>query len=144
MSFMDITATLDVSCPTDRIRPWICDLDRYPEWLSIVPTATAEANTHPSAWSVELRAKVGPIARSKKLRMVRTVDEPDHVRFERSENDGRSHSPWVLDASLTPIDAGSRLTMQLHYGGSFGAGLFQRLLEDEIENSKESLRALVE
>ena len=39
MSFMDITATLDVSCPTDRIRPWICDLDRYPEWLSIVPTA---------------------------------------------------------------------------------------------------------
>lgn len=143
MSFMDITATLDVSCPTDRIRPWICDLDRYPEWLSIVPTATAEAND-PSAWSVELRAKVGPIARSKKLRMVRTIDEPNHVRFERSENDGRSHSPWVLDASLTPVDAGSRLTMQLHYGGTFGAGLFQRLLEDEIENSKESLRALVE
>ncbi len=143
MASMDITATLDVSCPTDRIRPWICDLDRYPEWLSIVPTATAEAND-PSAWSVELRAKVGPIARSKKLRMIRTVDEPDHVRFERSENDGRSHSPWVLDASLTPIDAGSRLTMQLHYGGTFGAGLFQRLLEDEIENSKESLRALVE
>lgn len=143
MSFMDITATLDVSCPIHRIRPWICDLDRYPEWLSIVPTATAEAND-PSAWSVELRAKVGPIARSKKLRMVRTIDEPNHVRFERSENDGRSHSPWVLDASLTPVDAGSRLTMQLHYGGTFGAGLFQRLLEDEIENSKESLRALVE
>ena len=34
--------------------------------------------------------------------------------------------------------------MQLHYGGTFGAGLFERLLEDEIENSKESLRALVE
>jgi hypothetical protein len=34
--------------------------------------------------------------------------------------------------------------MGLHYGGSFGAGLFERLLADEIEASKQTLRSLVE
>jgi hypothetical protein len=93
---------------------------------------------------VELRAKVGPIARSKRLRMIRTIDEPAHIRFERNEVDGRSHSSWVLDAQLESIEIGTRLTMGLHYGGSFGAGLFERLLADEIESSKQTLRSLVE
>lgn len=141
---MDVTATLDTSCAAEALRPWVGDLERYPQWLTIVPAAIREEGSDPGAWAVELRAKVGPIARSKRLRMVRTVDEPDHVRFERSETDGRSHSPWTLDARLDPTSAGTRLTMQLHYGGSFGAGLFERLLEDEIESSKETLRALVE
>ncbi len=141
---MDLTALLDAHCSIDELRPWVDSLDRYPQWLSIVPSAHMEEGSDPPAWSVELRAKVGPIARSKRLRMVRTVDDQDHVRFERAEVDGRSHSPWILDVSLRPIDAGTRLVMGLHYGGSFGAGLFERLLEDEIESSKQTLRALVE
>jgi hypothetical protein len=141
---MDLTALLDAHCSLDELRPWVDSLDRYPQWLSIVPSALFEEGSTPPAWSVELRAKVGPIARSKRLRMVRTVDDQDHVRFERAEVDGRSHSPWILDVSLRPIEAGTRLVMALHYGGSFGAGLFERLLEDEIESSKQTLRALVE
>lgn len=141
---MDLTAILDAQCPLDELRSWVDSLDRYPQWLSIVPSALYEQGSEPPAWSVELRAKVGPIARSKRLRMLRTVDESDHLRFERSEVDGRSHSPWILDVRLGPIDGGTRLTMSLHYGGSFGAGLFERLLEDEIESSKQTLRSLVE
>jgi len=141
---MDITATLDAACSPEHLRPWVGDLDRYPHWLTIVPSAEPEAGSRPDAWAVELRAKVGPIARSKRLRMIRTVDDPTHVRFERAETDGRSHSPWVLDVTLGATDTGTRLTMGLHYGGSMGAGLFQRLLEDEIESSKETLRTLVE
>jgi hypothetical protein len=76
--------------------------------------------------------------------MIRTINEPSHIRFEREETDGRSHSPWVLDAELESIATGTRLTMGLHYGGSFGAGLFERLLNDEIESSKQTLRSLVE
>lgn len=141
---MDLTATLDASCSLEQLREWVGDLSRYPEWLSIVPRAVPEEGSDPSAWAVELRAKVGPIARSKRLRMIRTIDEPSHIRFEREETDGRSHSPWVLDAQLESLATGTRLTMGLHYGGSFGAGLFERLLNDEIESSKQTLRSLVE
>ncbi len=150
---VDVIATLDAACPVERFGPWIRDLARYPDWLSIVPRAepeaapaddaAAERDGHP-AWAVELRATLGPLARSKRLRMVRTVDDPDHVRFERWELDGRDHSPWVLDARIEPVESGSRLTMLLHYGGTFGTGLLEKLLRDEIESSKPRLRALVE
>jgi hypothetical protein len=141
---MDLTAILEASCSLEQLRVWVGDLGRYPEWLSIVPRAVPEEGSDPNAWAVELRAKVGPIARSKRLRMIRTINEPSHIRFEREETDGRSHSPWVLDAELESISTGTRLTMGLHYGGSFGAGLFERLLNDEIESSKQTLRSLVE
>jgi hypothetical protein len=141
---MDLTATLDAACSLEQLRDWVGDLSRYPDWLTIVPRADLEEVSEPRAWAVELRAKVGPIARSKRLRMIRTIDEPGHIRFEREEVDGRSHSSWVLDAQLESIEIGTRLTMGLHYGGSFGAGLFERLLADEIESSKQTLRSLVE
>jgi len=141
---MDLTATLDASCSLEQLRVWVGELSRYPDWLTIVPRADFEEGSEPSAWAVELRAKVGPIARSKRLRMIRTIDEPAHIRFERNEVDGRSHSSWVLDAQLEAIEIGTRLTMGLHYGGSFGAGLFERLLADEIESSKHTLRSLVQ
>jgi hypothetical protein len=150
---VDVIATLDAACPPDRLRTWVGDLDRYPAWLSIVPRAdreaapvdhaTAENDGHP-AWAVELRAKLGPLARSKRLRMVRTVDDEVHVRFERWETDGKNHSPWVLDARIEVVEIGSRLMMSLHYGGNFGGGLLERLLTDEIESSKPRLLALVE
>jgi hypothetical protein len=148
---MDVTAELEIAAPPEVIRPWIDDLDTYPQWLSIVPRSERETGDAGdavadvvAAWAVELRAKVGPLARSKRLRMVRTVDEPTHVRFERAELDDRNHSAWVLDATLEAVGDGTRLTMLLHYGGKFGGGLVERLLVDEIDSSKEKLRRLVE
>ena len=127
------------------MRSWVNDLGLYPQWLSIVPRAeVVAAEGDARAWAVELRAKVGPLARSKKLRMERVADTPDHVRFERRETDARDHSSWVLDAEIEPVDSGCRLTMILRYGGAFGGGLVERLLRDEIETSKQKLRTLVE
>ena len=141
---VDVTATLDARCRPADLTAVLRDLDRYPEWLSILPRTEAEVGAAPPAWSVELRATIGPLARSKRLRMARMVDEPDHVRFERVEVDGRRHSPWVLDAVVTPTVDGAHLTMSLHYGGAFGGGIVERLLRDEIDSSRERLRALVE
>ncbi|HET9609481.1 MAG TPA: SRPBCC family protein [Acidimicrobiales bacterium] len=143
---MDVTADLDAPCPPDELFAWVDDLGRYPRWLDIVPRASA-AEPHPDdpgpAWSVDLRGRLGPFARSKRLRMARTVHEPRRVRFERVEHDGRQHSPWVLSAEVTGIAGGSRLRMHLHYGGSLVGPLVERLLADEIARSRPRLLALL-
>lgn len=140
---MEITAEVELEAAPEKVRTWISDLDRYPEWLSIVAKADLESGEPPS-WAVELRGKVGPLSRSKRLRMVRTLDGPGHLRFERAELDGRQHSQWTLDAQLDPTERGSRLVMVLRYGGGFGGGIVERLLADEIEGSKIRLRSLLE
>lgn len=144
---VDVVADLEASCSPTELFAVVGDLGRYPDWLSIVPRAVPEvagADGAP-AWAVELRGRLGPLARSKRLRMVRTAhDPPMHVRFERREHDGREHSAWVLDASVHEHPDGARLEMRLHYGGSFGGVLLERMLRDEIERSKPRLLALVD
>jgi Polyketide cyclase / dehydrase and lipid transport len=144
---MDVTADLLAPCTPERLFGWVDDLAHYPEWLDIVPRATpvdAQDGDPGPAWSVDLRGRLGPFARSKRLRMVRTVHKaPDRVRFERLEHDGRRHSPWVLEARVAPDPGGSLLTMRLHYGGSLVGPVVERLLADEIRQSKPRLLALV-
>jgi hypothetical protein len=144
---VDVTASLDAPCDAATLFPWVDDLARYPEWLDIVPRAVA-VDPRPDdagpAWSVDLRGRLGPFARAKRLRMVRTVaEEPLRVRFERSEHDGRQHSAWVLEADLAPHGGGTRLTMHLHYGGRLWMPALDRLLSDEIERSRPRLLARV-
>ncbi len=141
---MDLVAKLDTPYPPARLFAWVEDLARYPRWLVIVPRAVPEPGVD-DAWSVDLRGRVGPFARSKRLRMVRTIhQEPRTVRFERAERDGRRHSSWVLTADVEPVDGGSRLTMRLYYGGSLWGPVLERLLGDEIEHSKSRLLALIQ
>jgi Polyketide cyclase / dehydrase and lipid transport len=144
---MDVTAELVVPCEPGELFAWVEDLGRYPEWLDIVPRAVP-VDAHPDdpgpAWSVDLRGQFGPFARSKRLRMVRTVHEPPiRVRFERVEHDGRQHSPWVLTADVRPHGGETAGTMQLHYGGFLGGPLVEKLLADEIERCRPRLYALV-
>ena len=96
------------------------------------------------AWTVDLRGKVGPLARSKRLRMVRTArTEPTRAVFERRETDGRHHSAWLLEAEVTEVDGGSSLSMRLHYGGALWGPVLERLLGDEVDRSRDRLLALV-
>jgi uncharacterized protein YndB with AHSA1/START domain len=141
---MDVTATLETEHPAETLFAVVGDLGTYPRWLDIVPRAVAADGT-PPAWRVDLRGRLGPFARSKRLRMVRTTfDEPRKVVFEREERDGRNHSPWVLTAEVAPTAAGSTLTMRLHYGGGLFGPVLERLLGDEIERSKPKLVALLD
>ncbi|MGK2947908.1 MAG: SRPBCC family protein [Acidimicrobiales bacterium] len=145
---MDVTASLEAPCPPEALFPLVDDLGDYPQWLDIVPRAVV-VDPHPDdagpAWSVDLRGRLGPFARAKRLRMVRTVhDGPGHVRFERAEHDGRQHSPWVLDAEVVAAAGGSTLTMRLHYGGRLWMSALDRLLTDEIERSRPRLLARLE
>lgn len=132
-----MTADLDTPHPPERVFALVEELARYPDWLDIVARVVADGD---GAWKVDLRGRLGPFARSKRLRMVRSVhDAPTSVRFERDEQDGRSHSPWVLDASVEPTADGSRLTMHLHYGGGLFGPVLEPILRDEINRSRPRL-----
>src|SRR5258705_428708 len=135
---MDVSASLDAPFPASAVFPWVADLDRYPEWLDIVRSAVPDGG---EAWSVDLRARLGPFSRSKRLRMVRAELLTDRrARFERSELDGRAHSPWVLEAVLEPDgEAACHVTMSLHYGGGGLSSAVERLLRSEIERCKRRL-----
>ena len=140
---MDVVASLEAPNPCEEVFAWVDDLGRYPEWLDIVPRASAaapHADDVGPAWSVDLRGRLGPVARAKRLRMVRTVHEPaSRARFERVEHDGRQHSAWVLDATVEGHGGSSTLTMRLHYGGRLWVPALDRLLADEIERSRPRL-----
>lgn len=107
---------MEAQCDPDRLYRLVSDLTDYPAWMLLTHRVEADVRGTDglAAWNVELRARVGPFARSKRLRMVRTVHDgaARRVRFERVEIDGRRHSDWVLNACVvsapdaSPPDAG--------------------------------------
>jgi hypothetical protein len=140
---MDLTVELEAPYAPEVVFPWVAELDRYPAWLEIVPRAAPDGSAT-AVWQVDLRGRLGPLARRKRLRMARTeLDAPRRVRFERAELDGRQHAAWILEATVEATSEGSRLTMGLHYGGSLFAPVLERLLADEVEQSRERLLALL-
>ena len=152
---MKIERTVLLRATPQDVFELVDDLGRYPQWMDLVHdvievfqvSEVSGAGDAERSWDVELRAQVGPLARSKRLRMTRTIHEPAHrVVFERSEVDGRRHSPWVLESVLTEQGSGeTELTMTLTYGGNLWTGaVLERVLDDHVERGARSLRALVE
>ena len=142
---MDVTASLEAPCTAAELFELVDDLSSYPQWNGLVHSATVEPGND-GAWDVELRARLGPLARSKRLRMVRTVrDAQKHaVTFERDQAVWRNHSPWVLAADVVEHDGVSVLTMHLHYGGSlWTGGALEKVLADQITSGRERLLQLV-
>ena len=143
---VDVHASLEAPCSPEELFAFVDDLGRYPAWIGLVHAADPmDADGEPE-WQVELRARLGPLARSKRLRMRRTVhDTAAHVAvFERHEVDGKQHSPWVLRAEVSPSSEGAALQMHLHYGGGlWTGGVLERALADQITNGRERLLALV-
>jgi hypothetical protein len=142
---MDVTASLDAPCPGAQLFELVDDLSTYPQWNGLVHSAVAEPGAD-AAWDVQLRARLGPLARSKRLRMVRTLRDAENftVTFERDQADGRNHSPWVLAATVVEHDGVSTLTMHLHYGGSlWTGGALEKVLAEQITSGRERLLQLV-
>ena len=146
---MRTSESIDLAAAPDAVFVHVAELDRYPTWLPLVHQAdrvvdAGGAGPEP-AWDVELRARVGPFARSKRLRMARVELVEDRlVVFERAEVDGRDHARWALRAELEPTPTGTRLTMHLAYdGGLWTGGVLERVLDEEIRRGRAGLAALV-
>ena len=139
---VDLDARTVVRAPHERVVAVLADLGTYPAWLGIVASADPEPAPPPGpteAWSVELVGRVGPFRRTKRVRMVRTALDPieGRVRFERREQDGRTHNAWVLTGEA---DADGRVHVHLHYGGPSVPGA-DVLLRQEIRRAGDRLQA---
>jgi len=141
---VDIRVDVNLPCSAKELLPFIDDLAQYPSWMCLVHAVVPEADNQ--AWQVELRGKIGPFARSKRLRMVQsTCESPNIVVFERRETDGRKHSSWVLTAQVGATSVGSNLIVNLHYGGTlFTGGVLEGVLADQITQGRERLLAVLQ
>lgn len=146
---MHQTVTATVAAAPPRVGAIISDLGTYPNWLDLVTAAElVDNNDDRPAWMVTIRAKVGPFARSKKLRMVRTVAEEaptrSTFRFERHELDDRDHSSWTLDATVQPDTTApdrSSVTMELRYDGGLWTTPLEPILGSFISGAGPDLEA---
>jgi hypothetical protein len=141
---LKVRASLETLVDRKNAYSVLRDLTQYPKWLDIVHAAVKEEGSD-SAWTIELRGKVGPFARSKRLRMVRTTDDANSsVVFERSEIDGRNHSNWRLTVYFGGAGNEIEVSVEMFYGGSmFGGGILERMLADQIERSRPKLILLL-
>lgn len=141
---MQTTITADISAPPERLHSIVSDLGTYSSWLGIVAdvetTESVDGDPGP-AWLVTLRAKIGPFARSKRLRMTRTSLTDDIVVFERREIDERDHSNWKLTSTVSEGEAGSHLAMDLSYDGRLWDTPLEVLLQSEAADASERLDA---
>jgi hypothetical protein len=149
---MRTTEAIELAAPAEAVFAHVAELHAYPAWLPLVHTAepdAAQPGDPGPAWIVELRAKIGPFARSKRLRMVRAEHAPPTaVAFERLETDGREHAHWALRVELTELARGegvaTRLAMHLAYDGAlWTGGLLERALDDQIRRGKAGLSGLL-
>lgn len=139
---MNYSSSVDLPFTIDVVRPFVEDLASYPTWMPMVHNVASIAD---DLWTVELRAKVGVFARSKKLRMRRSMNEENVIVFERDEDDGRQHSPWVMRVMLAPSATGTSVTIDLSYGGTlWTAGILDRVLASQVDAGKAGLARAVQ
>lgn len=147
---MHQTVTATIAAPTDEVSLIVGDLSTYPDWLDLVTAVEAPVDPEggQAAWLVTIRAKVGPFARSKKLRMVRTIadttTEHSTYRFERAEVDGRDHSAWTLDIAVSSASADHgtcEVTMDLRYDGGLWTAPLEPILGSFISGAGPDLEA---
>ena len=140
---MDLVASVEVPVSVEKLFNYVADLANYSSWLEFVYKVdlVGESTETHTTWLVELRAKLGVLARSKRLRMTRTLCEhPRLVVFERREQDSRRHSEWILRATVSPTATGAKLETNLHYSGNlFTGGMLERALSDQIATGREKL-----
>lgn len=125
----------------------LADLGTYPDWLDVVhaveDAAPAPGDAGP-AWYITLRAQIGRLARSKRLRVVRTVATDDRVRYERKEDDTRNHAAWIMDATIDDTAAGSVASLTLRYEGGLWSTVLDTVLGDEVGTATQRLPAYLE
>ena len=137
-----VSRTVEFAAPTEAVRPLLRDLSTYPKWVPIVSSVEQDGERH---WIVELRVSIGPFARSKQLRMERSIDNDEHIMFSRNESDGRKHAHWELRFDVSDVGAQASVTAVLEYQGTMWTpGPVEDALHSGLDAAVEHLRELVQ
>lgn len=138
---MKTSVSVSLRSSVERVFDFLCDLTSYSEIIPFVHEVVPSVASGDRVWDVELRAKVGPFARSKKLRMKRSICEPhERVVFVRDESDGRDHADWTLTIDTNGTQSNCNLEITLEYGGRlWTAGVMERILHENIEEGTRRL-----
>jgi uncharacterized protein YndB with AHSA1/START domain len=143
---MDFEGVTSIAQPPSKVFAAVADLDTYPRWFAVVDRAAAVPADEPT-WDVDLAARLGPLKRTKRLRMVRVEASAGDglVRYERQEEDGRPHGAWLLEAQVTPAagGSGSELRIHLHYDGVAWVPGLDLLLRQEARRAGARLESLL-
>ena len=126
---MQYSSDVVVAVEPTRVYPYVADLARYVEWMPMVHGVEAVDD---GVWNVELRAKVGVFARSKRLRMKRTVNTSqvvanwligrEIVEEEQLGNERAEYGKFLIKklSQLLKISYGSGFSMrQLEFARKF-------------------------
>jgi len=140
------------------------DLSTFPQWIEVVhevdhaeslETTGPDGSLFEPTWWVILRAQLGPLARSKRLRMRRAVSiapsagTDGFVRFERAETDGRDHAEWTMEVTVGETASAdesngdnSWARCRLYYGGAMWTKLLEGQLDAVADRATDQLRAM--
>ncbi len=141
MSFT-VSRVAIIEAPLPQVVGAMRDLSTYSEWVPIVSRVEPDGDEH---WFVELRVAIGPFARSKRLRMKRSIDEGKQIGFVRDESDGRSHAGWELSLTLEPADHQTSVHAVLDYDGKMWAsGPVEEALHSGLDAAIERLQEFVD
>ncbi len=152
---MHLEASLHTPATPQQVLAFVDELDKYPQWMALVHSAVRVSDAATPTWLVELRAKVGPFARSKRLRMERTTHDvvgltadsktgAGRIVFERRENDARQHAAWRLEVIVTTAaDSTTNLVMHLHYDGKLFVSVVESILQQNIDAGRSKLGELL-
>lgn len=144
---MEHGETILIDAPVDRVWALVDDLSVYPRWMPLVHGVERSDADNEPVWLVELRARLGPFARSKKLRMQRVAHDvagpgSRRVVFDRRETDGRSHAQWQLEVRVSPDGAGSRVEVTLRYSGSLFGPVVEAALRHYVTEGRVRLATI--
>ncbi len=138
---LTVSRTADIAGPPTAVHAVLRDLTTYQKWMPIVSSVDVDDADH---WYVELRVAIGPFARSKRLRMKRTIDDADQLVFSRSESDDRSHASWELRFELNASDNSTTVHASLHYEGKMWTpGPVEDALDSGLDKGIEQLQEFV-
>lgn len=147
--FIDMRQTieLNVASSLDNVFTALRDLETYTEWLSFIDSIEkVEIQGEDQSWIVVLRSQLGPFARMKKLRMVKSSEHLGRsVCFSRSEVDAKEHSSWDLEVSCSSLDdANTKVALTVSYGGKFWSRPLETAFNSHVEEAKTRLRLYFE
>lgn len=145
---MNVEASFEAPCTPELLFSIVEDLGNITPWLDLLggaePSPADPADTGP-AWGATFAIKLGPLTKTKDVRLVRIVHSPQaDVVYERHEvpvegRDVAQIAMWRLTMTVSPTDAGSALHVHVFYGGDALGDMAEGILTKELNKSRPAL-----